>query len=198
MGGNCDVPADTGYLEPGGRAPAPEPLRLVQALVNTVDLEAGADVLDTPERLAAWLSHHHLLAGAVVADAKDLAVAIDLREGLRALALSHNAADEPEIAEGIGQLERALAQLPVQLQVSGTAIETAARAAPPVRQALAQIAVAVARAGPDQLTRLKACRRPVCRWVFYDSSRNRASTWCAMEICGARSKMETYRARHSG
>lgn len=196
MAGNSDVPTDTGYIEPGGRAPAPAPLRVAQILVNTADLEAGADALDTPEHLAAWLAHHALLPAGEVADVDDLALAIDLREGLRALAWSHNGDDGVHGEVGIHRLRRALAELPVELRVSGVIIEAAPRCSTPVRYALTQIAVAVARAEPDQLARLKACRRPVCRWVFYDSSRNRGSTWCAMDICGARTKMDTYRSRH--
>ena len=40
--------------QPGVRSPAPEALQLVQDLVNTVDLEAGADELRTAEDAAGW------------------------------------------------------------------------------------------------------------------------------------------------
>src|SRR5581483_8791130 len=43
--------------------------------------------------------------------------------------------------------------------------------------------------------RLKACRRDVCRWLFYDRSRNRSAVWCQMSVCGNRTKTSTYRAR---
>ncbi len=36
---------------PGGRASAPEPLRLVQAFVNTVDFENGVEELTDPAAL---------------------------------------------------------------------------------------------------------------------------------------------------
>ncbi len=42
-----------GDVQPGGRAPAPEPLVLVQAFVNTVDREHGPDLLDDADGLAA-------------------------------------------------------------------------------------------------------------------------------------------------
>jgi len=32
--------------------------------------------------------------------------------------------------------------------------------------------------------RLKACRNDGCQWAFYDASKNRSATWCAMAICG--------------
>ena len=37
--------------------------------------------------------------------------------------------------------------------------------------------------------RMKACRNPQCRWVFYDHSRNRTGTWCSMRVCGNRHKV---------
>jgi predicted RNA-binding Zn ribbon-like protein len=43
--------------------------------------------------------------------------------------------------------------------------------------------------------RLKGCPRDVCHWVFYDRSRNRSSTWCAMSVCGNRTNTRAYRRR---
>src|SRR5215208_4533273 len=43
--------------------------------------------------------------------------------------------------------------------------------------------------------RLKACPRHICRWVFYDRSKNRNSRWCAMSVCGNRIKTAKYRRR---
>jgi predicted RNA-binding Zn ribbon-like protein len=43
--------------------------------------------------------------------------------------------------------------------------------------------------------RLKACPREVCHWVFYDASRNRSARWCAMSVCGNRSKKARLVAR---
>jgi predicted RNA-binding Zn ribbon-like protein len=44
-------------------------------------------------------------------------------------------------------------------------------------------------------SRLKACRREVCHWLFYDRSRNRSAVWCQMAVCGNRTKTTAYRAR---
>jgi len=44
--------------------------------------------------------------------------------------------------------------------------------------------------------RLKVCRNDICRWAFYDSSRNRSGAWCTMAICGNRMKGRTFRSRH--
>jgi predicted RNA-binding Zn ribbon-like protein len=43
--------------------------------------------------------------------------------------------------------------------------------------------------------RFKACRNDRCRWVFFDASKNRSSTWCSMASCGSRIKARTYRQR---
>src|SRR2546426_5555541 len=52
--------ADPVASEPGQREPAPGELRLVQALVNSRDIEAGVDELDRPEAVRAWLDRHDL------------------------------------------------------------------------------------------------------------------------------------------
>jgi predicted RNA-binding Zn ribbon-like protein len=57
------------------------------------------------------------------------------------------------------------------------------------------VLAAWASAEPDRLQRLKACVNPDCGWVFYDTSRSRSGTWCLMNVCGARHKMERYRSR---
>lgn len=44
-------------------------------------------------------------------------------------------------------------------------------------------------------SRLKACRAHSCAWAFYDRSKNRSSTWCAMAVCGNRAKARAYRER---
>jgi len=41
--------------------------------------------------------------------------------------------------------------------------------------------------------RLKACRH--CTYAFFDRSKNRSAAWCAMSICGNRTKNRAYRQR---
>ena len=43
--------------------------------------------------------------------------------------------------------------------------------------------------------RMKACPGPHCGWAFHDHSRNRSGQWCSMQICGNRTKGETFRKR---
>jgi predicted RNA-binding Zn ribbon-like protein len=55
----------------------------------------------------------------------------------------------------------------------------------------------VARAQLDgSWARFKACPGDDCGWAFYDYSRNQASAWCSMAVCGSRSKARAYRERH--
>ena len=43
--------------------------------------------------------------------------------------------------------------------------------------------------------RLKACERDVCRWAFYDHSKNRSGHWCSMAVCGNRMKARRHYER---
>ena len=45
--------------------------------------------------------------------------------------------------------------------------------------------------------RLKICHHDACRWAFFDESRSRTATWCAMGICGNRTKVAAYRRRQA-
>src|ERR1700754_3450605 len=74
--------------EPGGRAPAPGALRLVQRFVNSVDLEDGPDDLADPGGLREWLTDAGLLGSERVSDG-DHTRALALREAIRAPAGDH-------------------------------------------------------------------------------------------------------------
>jgi predicted RNA-binding Zn ribbon-like protein len=77
-----------GSSEPGGRAPAPEPLRLVQRFVNTNDREGGVDRLASPAALSRWFRAAGVTVGRL--EERDLARAIELREALRVLLGANN------------------------------------------------------------------------------------------------------------
>ena len=65
------------------RETASGPIGLVQAFVNSVDLQDGPETLSTPEALAGWLSGHGLMSAGATADQGDLRHAVALREALR-------------------------------------------------------------------------------------------------------------------
>jgi len=45
------------------------------------------------------------------------------------------------------------------------------------------------------LSRLRACRNPRCRWIFLDTSKSRTRRWCSMAVCGNRDKLRRFRRR---
>jgi predicted RNA-binding Zn ribbon-like protein len=58
----------------------------------------------------------------------------------------------------------------------------------------------VAKAGAELLTselvyHVRACAAERCRWLFVDTSRNRARRWCDMRICGNREKARRFQQR---
>ncbi len=150
---------------------APEPLRRVQLLVNSADLEHDADWLPS------WLADHGLEG--------EPERARGLREALRVLLLANNGG-RPEPA-AVDVVNRAAARLRVQLTEDGRPELVGEDALDAV------LAIALEAMLDGSWSRLKACRN--CRWAFYDYSRNRSATWCSMLICGNRTKTRTYRAR---
>jgi predicted RNA-binding Zn ribbon-like protein len=50
----------------------------------------------------------------------------------------------------------------------------------------------------SELARLGQCRGPDCGWLFLDTSRNRRRQWCAMQDCGNRAKVRTFRRKQRG
>jgi predicted RNA-binding Zn ribbon-like protein len=182
--------------DPTGREPAPEPVRLVQSFVNTVDLEGGPEGLPNAQALRAWLQRERLLDTArdEVTEA-DHARAIELREALRALAYANAGHDaDPRAVETINDAARRARLHPRLTSPSGAALEPGTTG---VDAALGRIVAAVhAGIADGTWPRLKACERDSCRWAFYDTSRNRAGQWCSMAICGSREKnRRAYRRR---
>jgi predicted RNA-binding Zn ribbon-like protein len=181
--------------DPGGRAPAPEPLRLVQAFVNTVDFENGVEELTDPAMLQAVLSGLALLpADAAPLGAADLKQALRVREALRALLLGNNGIDVEQATHDTLEQTARRGRLVVRFGPGGRT-ELLPDAAG-LDGALGRIVGVVHTAMADGTwPRLKACPRHICRWVFYDRSKNRSSRWCAMSVCGNRVKTSRYRRR---
>src|SRR4029453_683955 len=95
-----------------GDETVPRELAAVQALVNTVDLEAGDDQLDSPGARRRFLTGQGLLPASEPVGQADLALAVELREALRAmLRVNHG---EPMDPAALGVVNRAPAGLPLQ------------------------------------------------------------------------------------
>jgi predicted RNA-binding Zn ribbon-like protein len=163
------------------RSPAPGGLALIESLVNTLDIESGADALDTADgRARLGLTED------------DLPRARELRESLRVTLLAHAGYPPHREVTPLGTL---LAAAPLLLAVDDE--DGSARLAPaddgPL---LSRVAAAVAEAlVAGTWTRLKACEAPTCHWAYYDRSPAGRGRWCSMQVCGARAKMRRYRAK---
>jgi predicted RNA-binding Zn ribbon-like protein len=153
---------------------APEPLRQVQLLINSIDLHAEDDWVD------AWAAERGLEGGERRAR--------DLREALRALVLANNGvpADDGALAT-VNDAARRLslevgADASLSIAADGDALDEV-------------VAIALGAMLDGSWSRLKACRN--CCWSFYDYSPNRSATWCSMQICGNRKKTRDYRRRQA-
>jgi predicted RNA-binding Zn ribbon-like protein len=182
--------------EPGGREPAPGALRLVQQFINSNDLEAGVDQLDTPAALGAWLRVHGLSSSRLRLTGVELERARSFRELLRSLALANNGVPLPP--DTLRAVNRAFESLPVigAFDQDQTHLEPASAG---LDEALGRIAaIVISEALGGRWRRLKSCARDVCHWVFYDHSRSGTGTWCTMAICGSRTKANAYYRRSRG
>jgi predicted RNA-binding Zn ribbon-like protein len=151
---------------------APPPLREVQLLLNSQDLENDVDWL--PE----WLAER----GVVRADRRARA----LREALRALVRANNGV--PLDDESLATVNAASRRVSMQVDSTGSlTVTTDGDALDRV------VAIALGAMLDGSWGRLKACRN--CRWSFYDKSPNRSGTWCSMQLCGNRKKTRAYRRR---
>ena len=161
---------------------APEPLRLVQRFVNTVDFERDRD----------WLADL-LVEEGVDATPAAIARAGAAREAIRELLYANNR--QPVDGDPHSILRRAATQARFTLDLEHRALTPEA---PGVDGLVGRVlAVAYGAMVDGSWSRLKACRNHGCRWAFYDYSRNRSASWCSMQLCGNRTKTRVYRRRRS-
>ena len=181
-------------IEPGGRPKAPGRLELLQRFINSYnhDFPREWDRIGTPERAEAWLRQKRLVApGDRISDA-DVARLAELREALRALAIANQGGQPGAAAADIIRRLSGTAQLSVTVDEAGrTALEPAGRGVDGAVGTLLGILHEAQLAG--HWSRLKGCRR--CGYAFFDRSKNRSAAWCAMSICGNRTKNRAYYRR---
>jgi predicted RNA-binding Zn ribbon-like protein len=184
-------------IEPGGRPKAPGRLELLQRFINSYnhDFPPEWDRIGTPGKAAAWLREKELVAPGDRVSRADVARLRELREAIRALAVA-NQGDRPAgAATDVIRKASQAAQLSVAIDDAGrTALE-------PVRRGVdGAVATLLGILHEAQLSghwsRMKGCRR--CEYAFFDRSKNRSAAWCAMSICGNRTKNRAYyRRRHT-
>jgi predicted RNA-binding Zn ribbon-like protein len=169
-----------------GGTPGSESRRALERLigfVNTNDVQASEDRLRGPDETRSWLVAEGFEAGEL--DHDDWAT-IFFREGVRAAAAANNGYGVD--ADAVAALRGAVDRLGFTVRVGADAgLEVAS--ASPAGRALAPLVGALMAAQADgSWARVKACARDSCRWLFYDTTRNRSRTWCTNSTCGSREK----------
>ncbi|GAA4047392.1 CGNR zinc finger domain-containing protein [Nonomuraea soli] len=149
---------------------------LIRDFLNTYTVDSEAEELSSPAELSVWLRERSLIGDGDRATEEDLALAVTLRESLRAI---------------LHGQDRRLPELPLRVDTPGTLVPIAQG----VQGGLARIAAATMRPGWE---RLKVCAEHTCQWAFIDASKNRSRAWCDMRVCGNRTKTRAYRARKAG
>jgi predicted RNA-binding Zn ribbon-like protein len=175
---------------------APGRLDLVREFVNSVDFESGEEDFASPELLRGWLAERDLMSADAEVTEGDVRRAIDVREGLRALLLANNGAELDSGA--VERLDRAASRAGLRVFIVPGEGPCLAPDATGVDGALAELLGISARSVADGTwERFKACPRDVCRFAFYDRSKNRSKKWCDMDSCGNVEKARNYRKRHA-
>jgi predicted RNA-binding Zn ribbon-like protein len=182
---------------------APGRLAVVQAFVNTLDLEEGTDELGSPAALDAWL----LSAGGLTeptagqSGPSELALAVELREALRGVLrshVSHNPAARGNVtaADPVARLAEISSAMQARISADADGSVRVVPGGPGSRAALAGLLLIAAEAHTlGTWARLKVCSADDCQWAFYDRSPTRSGCWCSMQICGSRAKSRAYRRR---
>ena len=181
-------------IEPGGRPKAPGRLEVLQRFINSHnhDLPPDWDRIGTAEGAQAWLREKRLVAPGDRISEVDVARLRELREALRTLAIANQGERSGPAAVEVIRRASAGARLGIAIDDAGrTSLEPAARGVDGAVAALLGILHEAQLAG--HWSRLKGCRQ--CGYAFYDRSKNRSAAWCAMSICGNRTKNRAYYRR---
>ena len=181
-------------IEPGGRPKAPGRLELLQRFINSYnhDFPGEWDRIGTPERAKAWLRQKRLVAPGDRISEADVARLRELREAIRALAIANQGRQPGVAATDTIRRVSGGARISVAIDDTGrTALEPTGRGVDGAVATLLGILHEAQLAG--HWSRLKGCRR--CGYAFFDRSKNRSAAWCAMSICGNRTKNRAYYRR---
>ena len=183
-------------IEPGGRPKAPGRLELLQRFVNSYnhDFPPDWDRIGTAEKAQKWLRQKRLVGPTDRISDADVTRLRELREALRELAIANQGGAAGAAATDVIRRAARTARLGVAVDSTGrTALEPADHGVD------AAVATLLAIFHEAQLTgqwpRLKACRQ--CEYAFFDRSKNRSAAWCAMSICGNRTKNRAYYRRRT-
>jgi predicted RNA-binding Zn ribbon-like protein len=195
---------------------APGRLALLQAFVNTLDIEQATDELSSPAALDGWLGSAGLgtdpaglgtdPAGLGTDPARqprraetgpaDLALAVELREALRGVLRSHVARRPAAVSEPATKLAEIASTMRARISAAAYGSLRVVAGERGSQAAFAELLLIAAEAQTlGTWSRLKVCSADDCQWAFYDRSPTRSGCWCSMRICGSRAKARAYRSR---
>lgn len=171
-------------------------LGLVQAFVNTLDLEPGTEELNDPNTLKAWLVARGLMDGGLAVDEADLKHAIAVREAMRAVIGGNSGLRIYPVDVATLNEAATASRLRMRFGADGKArLEPDSSGAVGAMGRL--VATLYSAMQSEDWERLKLCNSGTCRWAFYDRSKNQSSRWCTMASCGNREKARRFRSRRA-
>jgi len=167
---------------------------LVQAYVNTVDIQDGPEQLTDANTLETWLVARGLMEPGQQVTEADLKHAIAVREAIRGVIGANSGGTIYPLDIAILNEAATASRLRARFGADGKArLEPEAGG---VAGAMGRMVAAVFTAMADEdWSRLKLCGSATCRWAFFDRSRNHSSRWCTMASCGNRQKARRFRQR---
>ena len=170
-------------------------LGLVQAFVNTVDLQDGPEEFKDPNTLKTWLVARGLMDASHPVDEADLRNAIAVRESIRGVIGANSGFSVYPIDLATLNQAAAASRLRMRFGADGRA-----RLEPETRGVVGAmgrlVATLYSAMQEDEWSRLKLCNNDACRWAFYDRSKNHSSRWCTMASCGNKMKARRFRTQH--
>jgi predicted RNA-binding Zn ribbon-like protein len=184
------------WVAPDETKPAPMPLLLVQAFVNTFEADSNTDLLREPDTALHWLVAAGLADAATVLGYDELRAVREVRESIRGL-LAANAGGPSPGAPELEPLQAAAQACEPRLEVDPAGrvrIEQSPDFGSPIDWARLLLVIRDAQTD-GTWHRLKACENDECGWAFYDRSHGRRGRWCDMSGCGNRMKNRSLRAR---
>jgi predicted RNA-binding Zn ribbon-like protein len=183
--------------------PAPMPLLLVQAFVNTFEADHNTDQL-LGRSGASWLEQCGLVDDARTVTDDDLERLRSAREAIRSLLEANGEAhgrtassrDRGDPSARLATLAGAGRLRPTVDPDGGVTLLPDAGTDGAATAAVVRLLVIARDAQRDGTwDRLKVCGNDECRWAYFDRSHAIRGRWCEMAVCGNRVKNRALRAR---
>lgn len=171
------------------RMAIPERLEVLRDFINTVNLDRE-DALAGPDSLPAWLESTGLLPGA---SPEQLSTLRRFREALRGTLEANAGAGDAQAAWRALEPFGRESCLKLEIRDSGPVLRAEGTGEGAVIGSL--LAGAYEAVATGVWARFKACRKPSCRWAYYDRSKNGSGAWCSMAVCGNRMKASRRRQK---